>query len=425
MSKFRFTVVAVVLVSALSSAASARERGLFGLGPLGSLGFAINRLFAPGMFHRGRVHHYPRAQVRSTRNSPEVSQGVASATTQPMGKEEPVVGRLFADPAARRQVAGTAALALWQDDHHATDGWWSHGHGGYGWVGPLFWPFAYDDVYGYAIFSEGMGFWDYGYPDIYAGIFGPYGKNELAAYMSPDSSGRRERRIPPMQQLCGDGRGEIAGLAIDRIQRAIQPSESQRHALNHLADASVSAARIIQASCPTQPVSTAPARLALMQRRAAAILEAAISLEPPLQDLYDLLNDDQKKRLNALANSQLKTPPVAGTMTVTTGDCEAPLPAALEWPAGEIERRLHPTDAQRDALKRLQRASGQAVDILRSECPSADAITPPERLAAVDRRLDALQDAINLVSIALDEFYDRLSDEQKSQFELIGSERAL
>ena len=423
MSKFGVTVIAVVLVTALSSAATAKGRGHFGLGQLGAVKSAFARLLAPGLFH-SRPKHHRRVHVRRTRSAPVALQNIPSVTNQPSGEEGLVVGRLFTDPAARRQIAATAALAHWRGDRNTPDGWWSHGHGGYGWVGPLFWPFAYNDIYGYALFGDGMGFWDYGYPDIYAGIFGPYGSDELAAYMAPGSSGRREQRIPPLQQLCGDAGRETTGLAIDRIQRAIQPTEAQRAALDRLADASNSAAQIIQASCPAQPASTAPARLALMQQRTTAILTAVISLEPLLGELFDLLNDEQKARLNALADDQIKTASANGAMKAPAQGCEASLPAALQWPAGEIEARLHPNDSQRDALERLQRASARAVEMLSYECHPRDAIAPPARLAAVDGRLDTMQQAINLVSDALDEVYTTLSDEQKLQFELIGQKRA-
>ncbi|WP_213287488.1 Spy/CpxP family protein refolding chaperone [Bradyrhizobium sp. sGM-13] len=437
MSKFGVTVIAVVLVTALSSAATAKSRGHFGLGPLGSVKSAFARVLAPGLFH-SRPRHHRRVHVRRAKNAPPVAlksaaaaksapavlQNIPSATNQPSGEEELVVSKLFTDPAARRQIAATAALAHWHGDRDTTDGWWSHGHGGYGWVGPLFWPFAYNDIYGYAIFGDAMGFWDYGYPDIHAGIFGPYGSDELAAYMAPVSSGQSERRIPPLQQLCGDAGGEITGLAIDEIQRAIQPTEAQRAALDRLADASNSAAQIIQASCPTQPASTAPARLALMQQRTAALLTAVISLEPPLGELYDLLNDEQKTRLNALADDRLKTASANGAMMAPSQGCDASLPAALQWPAGEIEAALQPNDTQRDALERLQRASARAVEMLSYECQPKDAITPRARLAAMDGRLGTMQQAINLVSDALEDFYATLSDEQKSQFELIGPKRA-
>ncbi len=111
-------------------------------------------------------------------------------------------GRLLSNPAARGQVAAAAALAGWHGGRIA-NGWWRHGDGGYGWVGPLFWPFAYHDIYDYTIWDDGIGFWAYGYGDIYAGIFAPYGQDDLAGYTAPGPSGRRHRRVPPLQQLCG------------------------------------------------------------------------------------------------------------------------------------------------------------------------------------------------------------------------------
>jgi hypothetical protein len=66
---------------------------------------------------------------------------------------------MLASPAARAQIAAGAALAGWHNRGGA--GWWQHGNGGYGWVGPVFWPFAYYDIYDYAMWGSGFGapFW--------------------------------------------------------------------------------------------------------------------------------------------------------------------------------------------------------------------------------------------------------------------------
>ncbi|HYS46931.1 MAG TPA: hypothetical protein VEM35_10850, partial [Rhizomicrobium sp.] len=79
------------------------------------------------------------------------------------------------NPNIRARVAAGAAMAGWYYGRTGS-GWWQHGNGGYGWVGPLFWPFAYFDIYDYAIWGDGFGapFWGYGYDDIYAGMFAPY-----------------------------------------------------------------------------------------------------------------------------------------------------------------------------------------------------------------------------------------------------------
>src|SRR6201996_6129021 len=120
-------------------------------------------------------------------------------------------------PVARLQVAAGTALAGWHGGRGA-NGWWQHADGTYGWVGPLFWPFAYYDLYDYALWGDGMGFWGYGYRDIYAAIFTPYDDSELARYVSA-SHGRRFRREPSLARICGDDVSELAGLPIDQIRQ--------------------------------------------------------------------------------------------------------------------------------------------------------------------------------------------------------------
>jgi hypothetical protein len=405
MSKSRIGIAVVVLTVLLASAATARVR--LGTGPLGVARFAVTRVLSLGGLRHARAFaRHGRIRTASLR-----SQEVRNATDSGLGNR-----------AVRRQIVAAAALAGWHGGHIA-NGWWRHGDGGYGWVGPVFWPFAIYDIYDYAIWGDGIGFWDYGYPDIYAAIFAPYGHDDLAAYTGPSPFGRRLRRVPPLQQLCGDDSRETAGLPIDQLQQAIQPNEAQRATLDDLATALISAARMIRASCPTQTAFTAPERLAVMQQRIGAMIKAELALEQPLGKFYDLLDDEQEARLNALAEDRRKMSAANGATEAPAQDCGAAQPATLQWPADEIEARLHPNDTQRAALRVLQDANARAADILNAGCQPKDATTPPARLDAVDGRLEAMQRAVYLVSAALEGFYATLSDEQKAQFEAIGQKR--
>ncbi len=405
MSKSRIGIAVVVLTTLLSSAALARVH--LGSGPLGVARFAAARVLSLGRLHHARAFaRHGRIRTASPR-----SQNVRNAIDSGLG-----------NPAVRRQIVAAAALAGWHGGRIA-NGWWRHGDGGYGWVGPLFWPFAIYDIYDYAIWGDGIGFWDYGYPDIYAAIFAPYGHDDLAAYTGPSPLGRRYRRVPPLPQLCGDDSREIAGLPIDQIAQAIQPNEVLRAALDDLANALISAARVIQASCPTQTAFTAPDRLAVMQQRIEAMIKAESAVQQPLGKFYDLLDDEQEARLNALAEDRRRMSPAKRATETPAQGCGAAQSAALQWPADEIEARLHPNDTQRAALKALQDANARAVDILTAGCQPEDAITPPARLDAAEGRLEAMQRAVSLVSAALEGFYATLSDEQKAQFEAIGQKR--
>jgi hypothetical protein len=329
-------------------------------------------------------------------------------------------GRLLSNPAARGQIAAAAALAGWHGGHFA-NGWWRHGNGFFGWVGPLFWPFAYYDIYDYTIWND-YGFWYYGYPDIYAGIFGPYGYDDLIGYL-PQAADPRRARASSLARLCGDDSRDIAGLPIDQIAQAIEPNEAQRAALDDLGNASVRAAQSIRAACPTQAVLTAPGRLAAMQQRIEAMISAVAMVRSPLERVYSLLDDEQKARFNALAQDQ-RTRAAANNPRRSLGEsCGAAQSATFEWPTSEIEDRLHPNDTQRTALKALQDASSKAADMLKAACQSDDPATPPARLAAIGKRLDTMLDAVKLVRAALEDFYATLSDEQKAQFEAIGQKR--
>jgi hypothetical protein len=404
MSRFRVAIAVIVLATLLPSAALARLH--LRIGPLGVARFAIARVFS-----LGRLRHF-RALAR---HDPIRT---ASVRSQDSGGADTGID----NPAARRQLAAAAALAGWHGGHIA-NGWWRHSDGGYGWVGPLFWPFAIYDIYDYAIWGDGVGFWDYAYPDIDAAIFAPYGHDDLAAYAGPSRFGRRHRRVPSLQQLCDDDGREIADLSIDQLQKAIHLDETQRTALDDLANALTSASRMIQAACPTQTAFAAPDRLAAMQRRIGAMIKAVLAVQQPLDKFYDLLDDEQEARLNTIAEDRRKMSAANEATEAPSRACGTAQPVALQWPTDEIEARLHPNGAQRAALKVLQDANARAADILNNACLPADATTLPARLDAADGRLEAMQQAVNLVSVALTDFYGTLSDEQKAQFEAIGQKR--
>jgi hypothetical protein len=328
------------------------------------------------------------------------------------------------NPGVRARIAAGAALAGWHNGRGA-NGWWRHGNGGYGWVGPLFWPFAYFDIYDYAIWGDGIGasFWGYGYDDIYAGLFAPYGYDNLARYLPPRNSLAAGGVAPDrLAQLCGDDSREIAGLPIDLIAQVVEPTDAQRTALDELANASVTSAQNIKVACPANISLTAPNRLASMQQRIEAMIAAVALVEPALDKFYGLLSDEQKARFTALGEDQRRQIAASKRDRPLVESCGAQS-AAMQWPAAEIDARLHPTDAQRASLGALQDASAKAAEMLKTSCQPEDAVTPPARLTAVGKRLDTMLQAIKLVRAALDDFYGTLSDEQKAQFEAIGPRR--
>jgi hypothetical protein len=337
--------------------------------------------------------------------------------------------RALRNPNARNRILANAALA----GRHGR-GWWRHRNGGYGWVGPVFWPFAYYDFYNYALWGDyDDSFWGYGYDDLYAGIFAPYGYDDLSGYLPAQASAStgqsaRGQSAPvdtsnQLAQMCGEDSSEIAGLPIDQFRQAIQPNEAESADLDDLAKASAKAAQEIKAACPTRISLTAPDRLAAMQARIEAMNSAVDVVQPPLDKLYGELNDEQKARLNALGDEQRQGRAKASSTGSLARNCGAAQPGVTDWPAAAIDDAIHPTEAQRASLTALQDAAAKASDTLKASCPTGDPLTPPARLKAVGARLDTILQAVKTVRPPLDRFYAELSDEQKAQFEAIGPQR--
>jgi hypothetical protein len=313
----------------------------------------------------------------------------------------------------------------------------------------VFWPYAYNDLYYDAFWGLGYydPFWEYGYDDIYAGLFSPYGYDDLAGYPpayggpvggpvgAPPIRGvvgngnvvrvvRRGDAGQPsgggpapqqMVQLCGDDSKEVAGWPIERIQQLVKPTGEQQTALDELGTASVKAAEMIKTACPAAPAFTATGRLEAMEARIEAMQHAIEIVREPMDRFYGLLTDEQKARL--VAGQPSTNQPLAGAGSLTQ-NCAA-AKSATQWPAAQIERAVRPTGEQLGQLDALKGAAERAAGQLAS-CPSEPALTPPARLAAMSERLAVMLQSVRDVRAALAAFYESLNDEQKAQFNGLG-----
>lgn len=390
------------------------------------------------------VHNTSRALTKSNavRNA-KLNANVKSNTVRKALNSHSIAGALKNKNALHNQhtragITANAALAGHHHGRHGGNGWWRHRNGGYGWVGPLYWPFAYYDMNDYLWWGDDYddAFWGYGYGDIYAGMFAPYGYDDLTGYLprytgsatnargqAALASGTPSAQIDQLAQMCGEDSRDIAGLPIDQFQQTIQLNDAQRAALDDLANASVKAAQDIKAACPTDISLTAPARLASMQQRIEAMNAAVATVQPPLDKFYDLLNDEQKARLPALGKDRRQRPAAEKPAGLLAQNCTAAQSNVPDWPTAEIERVVRPTEAQRASLVALQTATAKAEDMLKASCQPDNALTPPARLAAVGKRLDTMLQAVKTVRSALNDFYGSLNDEQKARFEAIGPQQ--
>ena len=306
-----------------------------------------------------------------------------------------------------------------------------------GWVGPLFWHYAYDDFVDYTFYPYAYDtFWPYAYDDFYDGMFGAYALGYGGTYASVGPSngygadyggnyrGGRYSRGGSSGRAFAAGRsveadlcsGQTSGLTdwpIERIAQTVEPNDAQRAILDELKGATAQALDQVKAACPTALPSTPTGRIEAMRQRLEAMLAAVRTVRPVLEKFFDSLNDEQKARFNALSPDN---PDQQQAQRDLTQVCGARASGIAALPLERIERAVRPDDAQRSALNDLQNATAEASNLLNSDCPTYRALTPVGRLQAMEQRLDAMLHAVQTVQPALEKFYASLGDEQKERF---------
>ena len=341
---------------------------------------------------------------------------------------------VFANQAANRAAAGAAqstfrgrfTQSAWAED-------WRHRHHHHfgvvlGFVGPVFWPYAYDDFIDYTFAPYAYDtFWPYAFDDVYAGIYGGYAPEYYApedayAYAGSAASQQVYSRTAKATtgSFGGDSRicsGEAQGVtdfSIQKIAQQINPDQQQQTLLDDLRAASIEAVKALQAACPTELPSTPTGRLAAMRARVDAMLKAVQIVRPALDKFYQSLNDEQRERFNALDQSEQTAGNQSGDLERV---CKSQDAGGQGLPIDRIERSLHLNPDQEAGLKALDEATANAAEIMQAKCQPAQTLTPTGRLAAMEDRLSAMSEALRTTEAALTKFYGSLSDEQKARFD--------
>ncbi len=340
--------------------------------------------------------------------------------------------RVIANAAFRSGIAGRGIghfPTFYGRFHGSHWPWWRAGLV-VGWVGPVFWPYAYYDFFDYVFWPYAYdGFWPYAYEDIYYGIYGQYGYVDPALRRGAGASGTRVARAARSGDVtantgaagvCSDRAPELTNWPIERIAAVIEPTDVQRTALDALKEATGRTVEMLKGACPTDLPSTPTGRLTAMESRLQVMLQAVQVVRAPLDRLYQSLSDEQKARFNAVAPTDT-TAAVGKDQHDLTRLCNERGPGVADLPIDRIAQTVQPTEAQRAALDELKAASAKAGEGLKANCPTYRALTPTGRVEAMQQRLEAMLGAVQTVQPALVKFYDGLSDEQKARFNAMGS----
>jgi len=285
-----------------------------------------------------------------------------------------------------------------------------------GWLGPVFWPYFYDDYLDYTYWPyEYDTFWPYAYDDVYVSVFGPYAYAGNAYASAPAyREGRRVQRVPAggVAQVCSFDASTLTDWPIERITQRIELDDQQRGLLDELKNATNNAVEEMRSACPNDLPGTPTARLAAMRARIEAMLKALTTVQPALERFYGSLSDEQKARFDAIPDDSRRSR--AATRTNVGDACSTQ--GAGSFPIERIRSTIRPSQDQEAALDELEEASRSAAERLKADCESEQNLTAPARVEAMQRRLKSTLDAVDKVQPALDRFYGSLSDEQKARF---------
>jgi hypothetical protein len=317
--------------------------------------------------------------------------------------------------------------------------------GFFGWAGPVFWPYAYNDLFDYMFWPYDYyddyydPFWAYGYDDLFAGIFYPGDESDYGygyGYGDAEPSGRRHHRVATNNATNSEVLGSPAGVAalcdqeatstvafpFDQIQQTLQLSDAQKAKLDALKNAADQATAALKASCPTQLAVTPVARLEIVEGRLAAMLEALKTVSGPMDAFFASLSDDQKLRFNqiSLPGDRVVGKPANQGQNGAANVCNQQATGVVQFPIDAFDKAIHPNEAQRAELKDLSDAATNAAEIIKASCPAEPPLSVPARLAAMQKRLEAMLKSVKLVRAPLEKFYSSLNDEQKARLNQIG-----
>jgi len=372
-----------------------------------------------------RMQQSDQARLQRLGPQPSAERATAAAAVQAAAR-----GRFAAHFRSNDALQARAALMA-RENGWAPRHAWRRGHRAafVAWLGPVFWPYAYSDIFEYTFwpYAYDPGYWAYAYDDLVDTVFwgtdSPY--SAYARYQEPgaaitDFRARGRASVSPqaLRQLCGDPDKGVTAWPIAEITRAVRPTPEQRALLDELKTAAAKAADAFKESCVDSYAMTPPGRLRAMTNRVSATLNAVRIVRPALEQFYNSLNDEQKARFNALGpnvgeRSQRQPQQEANAQSESCGE---PKSSLTQLPIGRIEAVIHPAGKQKEALDRLSSATKNAVEGLQAACPDDIPLTPLGRLDAMEKRLKAMLHAAELVQPALDEFYATLSNEQKARF---------
>jgi hypothetical protein len=293
-------------------------------------------------------------------------------------------------------------------------------------VGPTAWPTAFEDILGYT-------FWPGNYAesirtrgfDVIADTI--TGTPRSAASAKSTTTGAAVRSDAPNTDLatsCNEDAAAPDDGWVARIERTIQPTDAQRDALDKLHIALAQSIKTIKAGCRDSTSLSPASRLDLAVQQLWAVRDGGVYVREPLKALYDILTDAQKAALEwKQPQERLRRQGAAAVNSAMGRQYQACAAQSVEGSGrmiNQIEQTFRPSKEQSASLEELRKTSNDMAKLLAASCAQPIPADPLARLDSADDQLSSMSYAATSVQIALNSFYTRLDNEQKTKFDLLG-----
>lgn len=102
-----------------------------------------------------------------------------------------------------------------------------------------------------------------------------------------------------MGRMCGPRAAGFAEWRLDRLERRLVLTDAQRSKFGEFRTASSKAAEALRAACPAEAPQSPADRMAVMEKRAEAQLQAIRTVRPAFDGFYATLSEEQKQEFAA------------------------------------------------------------------------------------------------------------------------------
>jgi hypothetical protein len=298
-------------------------------------------------------------------------------------------------------------------------------------AGPI-WPDAYAEVVGYVFWPNEyrQNLQQHGVGDIVMAVIGPLPSRATTVGTAArdtedtDTIGDATKNADTAAVSCVSSSEKKKTWPAAKIEQAISLDTKQRETFEKLHASYLSGAKSIDSNCHDLAMLTPTRRLEATEQRLWTVRDAGVLIREPLKAFYQSLDDQQRAKFTTNNKPAPKNHDNARTTDATIGreqqECYGKESSELQRFLKTIEETVRPTQAQRESFETLRKKSSQMAKLLMASCVIPPPSTPLGRLDAADTRLTAINYAATTVDIALNDFYARLSKEQKKRFDAMG-----